>query len=66
MLANAAERGRQLMGGLVALSKRFPSIIDIRGRGLMVGLELGDRKGGRKAEKGTVAVSDGWRCCQHE
>jgi acetylornithine/N-succinyldiaminopimelate aminotransferase len=38
----AAERGRQMMEGLKALQQRFPFIKDVRGKGLLIGLELDD------------------------
>jgi len=56
MLANVTSRSAQLMRGLVLLSKKYP-IIDVRGRGLMVGVEFGGRDGGCKAEKGIAGVS---------
>ncbi len=39
---NAAARGAQLMDGLRALQKRFDIVKDVRGKGLLVGLELDD------------------------
>lgn len=57
MITNAQQRGTQLMTGLVGLTKKYP-IIDIRGRGLMVGVEFGGKDGGYQAEKGTSSVSD--------
>lgn len=45
LLENAAARGRQLAGGLVALAARFPAIVDVRGRGLMQGVEFGSADG---------------------
>ncbi len=36
----AEERGRQFMDGLNALRERFPLIGDVRGQGLMIGVEL--------------------------
>jgi len=53
MLDNAKARGQQLMQGLARLSSSYP-ITDIRGRGLMVGLEFGGKDGSRNAEKGVV------------
>jgi 4-aminobutyrate aminotransferase len=41
LLANALERGRQLQDGLIEMQIRWPFLGDIRGLGLMVGLEIG-------------------------
>ncbi len=40
MLANARDRGEQLMTGLRHLQEDFPAIGDVRGLGLMVGAEF--------------------------
>ncbi|MFP5214072.1 MAG: acetyl ornithine aminotransferase family protein [Acidobacteriota bacterium] len=40
LMANAAERGEQLMAGLREMQKRIECIGDVRGIGLMVGVEL--------------------------
>lgn len=40
IVENARERGEQMMAGLNALKEKYPCIGDVRGRGLMVGLEL--------------------------
>eukprot|EP01127_Copromyxa_protea_P002097 TRINITY_DN11989_c0_g1_i2.p1 TRINITY_DN11989_c0_g1~~TRINITY_DN11989_c0_g1_i2.p1 ORF type:complete len:288 (-),score=85.51 TRINITY_DN11989_c0_g1_i2:48-911(-) len=40
-IQNVVERGAQLGDGLRALAKEFPIIKDIRGQGLMIGVEFG-------------------------
>jgi 4-aminobutyrate aminotransferase len=40
LVANARERGRQLLDGLRALQPGFPALGDVRGLGCMVGLEF--------------------------
>ena len=40
LVANAAARGEQLLEGLRPLADVYPGIGDVRGRGLMVGVEL--------------------------
>jgi 4-aminobutyrate aminotransferase len=39
-MENAAERGNQLMNGLRELQLSFECIGDVRGKGLMVGMEM--------------------------
>ncbi|MEM7115117.1 MAG: aminotransferase class III-fold pyridoxal phosphate-dependent enzyme [Chloroflexota bacterium] len=41
LVANAAARGQQLMDGLEELQGRYPFFGDVRGLGLMVGVEIG-------------------------
>ncbi len=40
MLANATQRGAQLMAGLRALQERYPQIAEVRGKGLMIATEF--------------------------
>jgi len=42
LVENAAERGAQLMDGLDEIQARYPGIGDVRGLGLMVGVEFTD------------------------
>jgi 4-aminobutyrate aminotransferase len=41
LVENAAVRGKQLIAGLHRLQAEFPQIGDVRGLGLMVGVEFG-------------------------
>ncbi|MGH8911279.1 MAG: aminotransferase class III-fold pyridoxal phosphate-dependent enzyme, partial [Acidimicrobiia bacterium] len=43
--ANAFKMGGQLREGLDAIAGETPEIVDVRGKGLMVGVELGDGGG---------------------
>lgn len=40
LIANAKRQGEKLLGGLCDLQKRYPIIGDVRGHGLMIGVEL--------------------------
>ena len=53
MLANAAEKGIQLMTGLRKLQEEYPQIGDVRGKGLMIGTEF-SANGNRAKEKQMV------------
>ena len=46
LVGKARERGLQLAAGLVDVAGRFPSIVDVRGRGLMAAVEFGGGGGG--------------------
>jgi 4-aminobutyrate aminotransferase len=52
MPGNAAQRGSQLVDGLLKLQSQYPSIGDVRGMGLMVGVEFRTPDG--KADKDTA------------
>ena len=45
LLENAQQRGDQLLSGLHALKSAFPDIADVRGLGLMIGMEMRDSEG---------------------
>jgi 2,2-dialkylglycine decarboxylase (pyruvate) len=53
----ARELGDRLRGGLDELAGRHPVIGDVRGRGLLVGLELVDERGREDADKLGAAVT---------
>jgi len=44
LITNAAERGAQLITGLLRLKNQYPTIGDVRGLGLMVGTEFQDKE----------------------
>ena len=45
MLENAQQRGQQLLQGLNALQQKYPSIGEVRGLGLMIGVEFSTADG---------------------
>ena len=45
MLSNCRARGEQLTAGLTDLKNQFDIIADVRGKGLMIGVEFADVKG---------------------
>src|SRR5580700_5835215 len=51
LVENAARTGESLRAGLAALADRFDLIADVRGRGLMIGIEFG-KPSGVKARAG--------------
>ena len=53
---NALKRGNQLMNGLNHLADDFPEIVEVRGKGLMVGVELADPATGRPDTQRTGRV----------
>jgi 4-aminobutyrate aminotransferase len=55
MLANASERGLQLMTGLRKLQEDYPQLADVRGLGLMIGTEF---KVGDRPDKAKALVKD--------
>ncbi len=60
LAARAATLGARLKKGLIELQSRYPCIGDVRGRGLLLGLEFIDERGGKKRSAATLsdAVTD--------
>ncbi|HTW69453.1 MAG TPA: aspartate aminotransferase family protein [Acetobacteraceae bacterium] len=60
LAARAAALGARLKDGLWALQARFPFIGDVRGRGLLLGLEFVDEEGGQRRPAAVLsdAVTD--------
>lgn len=55
----AAEAGERLMGGLRQLQRDHPQLGEVRGRGLMVGIEIVDPGADRNAQ-GHLAAASAW------
>jgi 2,2-dialkylglycine decarboxylase (pyruvate) len=58
LAARAKAAGERLAGGLRGLMQRYPCVGDVRGRGLLMGLEFADTDGGKTAAELSDAVSD--------
>ena len=67
-IANADRRGRQLREGLAALAERYPFIREVRGLGLMIGLEIqsetGDPAPACATSSSTWLSSEDCSCCR--
>ncbi|HEY2803457.1 MAG TPA: aminotransferase class III-fold pyridoxal phosphate-dependent enzyme, partial [Actinomycetota bacterium] len=59
LVRNAAEIGAHLQASLLRLTKRHALVSDVRGRGLLIGVEL--REDDRPATETAAAVSNGMR-----
>ncbi|MEN6483815.1 MAG: aminotransferase class III-fold pyridoxal phosphate-dependent enzyme, partial [Syntrophobacteraceae bacterium] len=60
LMSNAAERGEQLMSGLRELQKCLECLGDVRGKGLMIGVEIvKDRHTKERAAKWRDAIVQG-------
>lgn len=58
LVERAAEAGRYFAGALGSLAGRFPQVVEVRGKGLMLGMELAPRSGkGRGPEAPARAVT---------
>jgi 2,2-dialkylglycine decarboxylase (pyruvate) len=56
LAARAGVMGARLRAGLLGLKARFPFVGDVRGRGLLLGLEFADEDGGKR--RSAAALSD--------
>lgn len=62
LMANAAEVGEYLLDGLRTFQQHFPQIGDVRGRGLMVGVEFVNPETGKPAgELATSVMEEAFR-----
>ncbi len=58
LVANAAAMGDYLQTGLQELQAKYPIIGDVRGRGLMVGVEFTDKSGQPAANKASAVLQE--------
>ena len=56
MLAHIAEKGAYFKDKLIALKEKYSSIIDVRGRGLMLGIELSEAVQAAELQKKLLAA----------
>lgn len=56
LIANAARRGEQILSGLRALATRYEMVHEVRGQGLMIGIEFGKPK--------SLKLRTGWELVQ--
>lgn len=59
LVENAAIRGRQLLDGLEELQSRYPFVGDVRGQGLMVGVEMSQPSDGTPHSEAAKRVQNG-------
>lgn len=57
LVENAAKMGDYLLLQLEALKKKYPGIGDVRGRGLMIGVEFSDSEGQPDAESASAVLA---------
>ena len=55
--ANAVRRGRELREGLEGLAHRFPFIREVRGLGLMIGIEIQDSRASPRSRPSRLGSS---------
>lgn len=51
LVENARQKGERLINGLTTLQKDYPEMDDVRGRGLMLGVEIRDEQGRPDGER---------------
>lgn len=58
-LENVREVGAHIMERLRALAARHPAVVDVRGLGLMIGIEIGDDQGRPHSERAQALARRG-------